>query len=88
MGSGESKYVQDQERFVRENMDAYKKALPNRYSNTQVKGKLRQLYANTDMSKENKYSYIMDYEWNKAKQQVIPKYASIQEKKGGRRYYG
>lgn len=88
MGGGESKYVQDQERFVRENMDAYKKALPDRYSYSQVKGKLRQLYANTDMSKENKYSYIMDYEWNKAKQNVIPKYASIAEMNGTRRYYG
>ena len=87
MGAGESRYVREQERFVRENMDAYKKALPDRYTYSQIKGKLRQLYANTDMSNENKYSYVMDYEWKKAKEVVVPKYISIAEKNGYRKYY-
>jgi hypothetical protein len=86
MGGGESKYVQDQERFVRENVEIYKSALPNNYTSSQIKGKLRQLYANTDTHKENKYSYVMDYEWNKVKALVVPKYASHNEMRGERRY--
>lgn len=86
MGSGESKYVQDQERFVRDNVDLYKSALPKHYSSSQIKGKLRQLYANTDTRNENKYSYVIDNEWKKAKANVVPKYASVNEMRGQRRY--
>lgn len=86
MGGGESRYVQDQERFVRDNVDQYKKVLPEYYSRTQIKGKLRQLYANTDNRNENKYSYISNYEWDKAKKLVINKYDSINEMNGHRRY--
>ena len=60
----------------------YKKALPNHYSHSQIKGKLRQLYANTDTRNENKHSYISSYEWGKVKAVVIPKYASVNEMKG------
>ena len=87
MGAGESKYVQDQERFVRDNIDLYKNALPNNYSSSQIKGKLRQLYANTDSINENKRSYIYIDEWQKAKNKVVPIYSSIQEMRGSRRYY-
>jgi len=87
MGGGESKYVQDQERFVRENVALYKKVLPSHYCEGQIKGKLRQLYANSDTQDRNKNSYIMDYEWKKAKNQVIPKYYSVQEMQGFRRYH-
>ena len=87
MGGGESRYVQDQERFVRENVEQYKKVLPQQYSNNQIKGKLRQLYANSDTHERNKRSYIMDYEWNKAKLKVVPIYSSTAEKQGVRRYH-
>jgi len=86
MGAGESIYVQNQERFVRENVENYKNALPNHYSHSQIKGKLRQLYANTDTRNENKHSYISSYEWEKVKKAVIPKYASVNEMRGERRY--
>lgn len=86
MGGGESRYVQDQERFVRDNVEQYKKVLPNHYSHSQIKGKLRQLYANSDTRDENKHSYISNYEWNKAKSGVITKYSSVEEMKGMRRY--
>ena len=86
MGAGESRYGQDQERFVRENVEQYKRVLPQHYSNNQIKGKLRQLYANTDTQQRNKHSYIMDYEWNKAKIQIIPRYSSVAEKQGFRSY--
>jgi hypothetical protein len=86
MGAGESIYVQDQERFVRENVENYKNALPNHYSHSQIKGKLRQLYANTDTRNENKYSYISSYEWEKVKKAVVPKYSSVNEMRGERRY--
>lgn len=87
MGAGESKYVQDQERFVRANIDNYKKVLPDNYSRSQVAGKLRQLYASTDMHERNKYSYISNYEWIKAKSKVVPIYANNAEKNGIRRYH-
>lgn len=67
MGGGESKYVQNQERFVKANVENLKKVLPKRYYKQQIEGKLRQLYANSDCSSNNKNSYINDYEWNKAK---------------------
>jgi hypothetical protein len=86
MGSGESVYVQNQERFVRDNLENYKKNLPSHYGNSQIKGKLRQLYANTDTKYENKRSYIMDDEWNKAKQKTTTKYISNKEMRGDRYY--
>lgn len=86
MGSGDSKYVQDQERFVNANIDNFKKVLPEHYSRSQIKGKLRQLYANSDTSRDNKSSYILDNVWNTAKTKTAPVYSSIDEKRGLRRY--
>ncbi len=86
MGGGESRYVQDQERFVNNNIDNYKKALPDYYSNSQIKGKLRQLYAKSDSCQRNKNSYIVDCEWSKVKNKVTPVYSSLDEKNGYRRY--
>ena len=87
MGGGDSKYVQDQERFVNANVDNYKKVLPDHYSRSQIKGKLRQLYANSDTSSNNKNSYILDNAWNAAKSKTIPVYSSSEEKRGMRRYH-
>jgi hypothetical protein len=69
MGAGESVYVQKQEAFVRENREAFKKQLTG-YSRMQIDGKLRQLYAGTDNSRENQYSYINADKWNKVKSSV------------------
>lgn len=87
MGGGESKYVQDQERFVRANVDIYKAVLPSHLSRSQISGKLRQLYANTDTNKNNKNSYILDYTWIEAKKKVSPVYANYDEERGYRRYH-
>lgn len=88
MGGGESKYVQDQERFVRDNYEIYKQALPDRYSRGQIQGKLRQLYGSSDTAERNRNSYIVDYIWNQAKQNISPIYATPAERRGERRYYG
>lgn len=66
MGGGDSKYVQAQEEFVRNNYDSYKKELPN-YSRLQIQGKLRQLYARSDEITENRFSYINETTWKNAK---------------------
>ena len=87
MGSGESKYVQDQERFVNANVDNFKKALPEHYSRSQIKGKLRQLYANSDTKYDNRNSYIADHSWQNAKTKITPVYSSNREKLGERRYH-
>ena len=50
MGAGESVYVKNQEAFVRENRDNFKKQLSG-YTNSQIDGKLRQLFAGTDTKK-------------------------------------
>jgi hypothetical protein len=73
MGAGESVYVQKQEAFVRENREKFKNQLPE-YSRTQIEGKLRQLYAGTDKSKENQYSYINAHNWKKACSNVAVTY--------------
>lgn len=73
MGAGESVYVQKQEAFVRENRDNFKKHLPE-YSRGQIEGKLRQLYAGTDKSQENRYSYINEQNWRKACSNVVVSY--------------
>jgi hypothetical protein len=86
MGGGESKYVEDQEKFVRNNVEAFKKALPEHYSHSQIKGKLRQLYANSDTNKDNRSAYVLEYEWKKAKAVVVPVYSSTNEANGHRRY--
>lgn len=70
MGGGESVYVQNQETFVRENRSKFKSQLSG-YTQTQIDGKLRQLYARTDTIKENKGSYINDIKWQQAKSSVI-----------------
>ena len=75
MGGGPSKYVESQERFVRDNYQKYKNELGSNYSTMQVQGKLRQLYANSDTCKENKNSYILDYKWKEVKNRVKPTYS-------------
>ena len=87
MGGGESKYVKDQERFVRDNYDTFKKALPDTYSRCQIQGKLRQLYGSSDCAERNRNSYILDYTWCQAKNKVSPVYATLAERRGERRYY-
>jgi hypothetical protein len=87
MGGGESRYVEDQERFVRANIDIFKKELPSHLSKSQIAGKLRQLYANTDTNNENKNSYILSHNWIDAKNKIIPIYANYDEKRGIRRYH-
>lgn len=69
MGGGDSKYVQAQEEFVRNNYNLYKKELPN-YSRLQIQGKLRQLYARSDEITENRFSYINEITWKNAKRNV------------------
>jgi hypothetical protein len=86
MGAGESVYVQNQERFVNANVEIYKKGLPNHYSRSQIKGKLRQLYANSDTSKDNKNSYILDHVWIQARNNITPVYSSKEERNGFRQY--
>lgn len=73
MGGGESRYVQNQEKFVRENLQIYVNELPN-YTREQVKGKLRQLYAGSDISNHNKNSYINHNTWVNAKYNVKRKW--------------
>ena len=87
MGSGNSKYVQDQEIFVNANVEAYKKALPSNYSRGQIKGKLRQLYANSDLSRDNHNSYILNHVWKDVKTKITPVYSSEKERRGERNYY-
>jgi hypothetical protein len=87
MGGGESKYVQDQERFVRNNLELYRKVVPDRYSRGQIQGKLRQLYASSDTAQRNKDTYINDYTWNDIKKKVNPVYATAAEYRGERRYH-
>jgi len=80
MGGGSSYYettrIEKQEAFVRNNVQQFKEALNSQrrgniyvepYSNRQVEGKLRQLYHNSDTLRENKCSYVNDYEWANAK---------------------
>lgn len=86
MGSGESRYVEDQERFVNANIGNFKKVLPEHYSKSQVKGKLRQLYANSDCSGDNTNSYILDNVWRHAKSKISPIYQNTEEQRGARRY--
>lgn len=69
MGGGDSKYVQDQERFVRENYQAFKDKLPQ-YSQGQIKGKMRQMFAGSDESAENHRSYINHQTWVQAKKSI------------------
>ena len=67
MGGGDSKYVREQEIFVKNNYEEFKNKLPERYCRRQIEGKLRQLYANSDNCKDNRGSYINEYEWGKVK---------------------
>lgn len=70
MGAGESVYVQNQEAFVRENRSKFKSQLTG-YTQMQIDGKLRQLYARTDNNRDNSGSYINDETWNRAKSSVV-----------------
>lgn len=70
MGAGESVYVKNQEAFVRENRSKFQSQLKG-YTQTQVDGKLRQLYARTDTNKENNWSYVSPDKWQKVKSSVV-----------------
>lgn len=72
MGAGESNYVQNQEAFVRENRSNFKSHLSG-YTQTQIDGKLRQLYAGTDTTSRNNWSYINPEKWKKVKSSVVVK---------------
>lgn len=80
MGSGSSSYetrIDKQEAFVRQNLQQFKTTLNSGkdrrnnyqmvYSDEQVRGKLRQLYHNSDTVNDNYRSYINPHEWQKAK---------------------
>jgi|UniRef100_A0A6C0LEM8 hypothetical protein len=86
MGGGNSRYVDDQEAFVRANYERYKQVVPQRIGPSQLRGKLRQLYASSDTLRENRNSYILGDDWEKAKKKVTPIYASKAEAGGFRRY--
>jgi len=88
MGGGNSRYVEAQEEFVRNNYDKYKKVVPEHIGRLQLEGKLRQLYASSDTSNENKNSYILNHDWEKVKKQVTPIYTSNRDTIGYRnRHY-
>lgn len=78
MGSGQSQYVEAQEKFVNSNYKKYKEILnaPNsryidyKYNDAQVKGKLRQMYHNTDELQENRTSYVNRERWVDAKKKL------------------
>ena len=78
MGSGQSQYVEAQEKFVNSNYKKYKEILntPNsryidyKYNDAQVKGKLRQMYHNTDERQENRTSYVNRERWVDAKKKL------------------
>ena len=72
MGASQSDYVIHQEEFVRNN---YKKVADElkyieknySYSRGQIEGKLRQCYAGTDTTYDNRNSFITQYNWSKVK---------------------
>jgi hypothetical protein len=72
MGAGESVYVRNQEQFVRANRESFKKELKG-YTQLQIDGKLRQLYARTDDRRENEWSYTNPTDWNRAKSKITIK---------------
>ena len=72
MGSSQSIYVEQQERYVRNNYNKVANELKNveknyTYSRGQIEGKLRQCYAGSDLSFDNRNSYITQYNWSKTK---------------------
>jgi len=79
MGSSSSIHIEKQETFVRQNLKQFKDELNKErinskyfepYSNGQVEGKLRQLYHNSDVCRDNRRSYINPYEWDNAKKNL------------------
>ena len=70
MGAGDSKYVVKQEEFVSNNIDKYRKVLPNHYNTRQIKGKLRELYTGSDLTIENSNAYILKHDWINAKSKI------------------
>jgi len=78
MGGGPSIHVERQEEFVRKNLERFKKEVnasqrymtDYRYNDEQVRGKLRQLYHNSDTIKENRRSYINETTWGNAKRNL------------------
>ena len=80
MGGGQSIHIEKQEEFVKQNLQKFKSELNKsrknskyfeEYSNSQVEGKLRQLYHNSDNFKDNRRSYIDPYEWDNAKKKLL-----------------
>jgi hypothetical protein len=80
MGAGSSSHdirIEKQEAFVRQNLKQFKDNLNSGkdrrnsyqmiYSDDQVRGKLRQLYHNSDTVRGNNRTYINPQEWQKAK---------------------
>lgn len=77
MGAGESVYVQKQEAFVRENREKYRNSpYLKEYNQAQIDGKLRQVYAGTDTSRENQWSYINPTTWNNVRSTIVPTYST------------
>lgn len=70
MGGGYSIHIEKQERFVRDNYQDFKDKLPE-YSQEQIEGKMRQLYAGIDEDYENRNSYIIQHNWTNAKNSFL-----------------
>ena len=70
MGAGSSatdRYVDNQERYVSKHLSSVKTSLPSgKYSDAQIKGRLRQEYCQSDTYREPN-SWINDRVWNEAK---------------------
>jgi len=86
MGSGNSRYVEDQERFVRQNYQQYRNVISKDIGQLQIEGKLRQLYASSDECDRNRNAYILSYDWKTAKSKVSPIYESSCQANGQRRW--
>jgi len=75
MGSGQSNYVSNQEKYVKANRDIYAKVLNQNgkyYNRYQIEGKLRQEYAN----RSSNNGYILDHNWKEAKEIVNSSYGN------------
>jgi len=81
MGSAESQYVRKQEEFVSKNVEKYKRVLPEYYNTRQIKGKLRELYAGSDLCRENQNTYIFKDDWISAKSKINSSYQTYNSNK-------
>ena len=68
MGSGSSsmdRQIENQERYVSQNLSKMKKSLPiGHYSDQQIKARLRQKYCGETYREKD--SFVIDRHWNKA----------------------